>query len=237
MSPSFFCLCTVVSLMTDMILHSLMAISYCCEKFACNSFQISKERLCFAVLFEQCKWNQSFWLQCGCGMLYVLVVDMWTMKDTNSVLPWWIINWFSQLIPFQLQASKGCQLLNAKIANHRRRLHFDQPVEERFPLAAFCLVCFPSCCKRSQRVLRRGHWMQRGWRGKCKGASLTGDEGYMKDTYSASLGTGENRWCYDSRASLQRLFSTNVHLGGQLAVTSASACWEGASQWENLGHQ
>lgn len=142
-----------------------------------------------------------------------------------------------QLIPFQLQASKGCQLLNAKIANHRRRLHFDEPVEERFPLAAFCLVCFPSCCKRSQRVLRRGHWMQRGWRGKCKGASLTGDEGYMKDTYSASLGTGENRWCYDSRASLQRLFSTNVHLGCQLAVTSASACWEGASQWENLGHQ
>lgn len=98
-------------------------------------------------------------------------------------------------------------------------------------------VCFPSCSKWSQRVLRRGHWMQRGWRGKCHGASLTGDEGYMKDTYSASLGTGENRWCYDSRASLQRLFSTNVHLGGQLAVTSASACWEGASQWENLGHQ
>lgn len=55
-------------------------------------------------------------------------------------------------------------------------------------------------------------------------APLTGDEGYVKDTYSASLGAGENRWCYDSRASLQRLFSTNVHLGGQLAVTSASAC-------------
>lgn len=69
----------------------------------------------------------------------------------------------------------------------------------------------------------------------CRGASLTADEGYVKDTYSASL---ENRWCYDSCASpLQRLFSTNVHLGSQLVVTSASACWEEASQWENLDHQ
>lgn len=138
-------------------------------------------------------------------------------------------NWYL----FNSKPQKYCQLLNAKTTNHPWRLHFRTLSSGSILLT----VCFPSCCKWSQRVLRRGHWMRRGWRGKCKGASLTGDEGYMKDTYSASLGTGENRWCYDSRASLQRLFSTNVHLGGQLAVTSASACWEGASQWENLDHQ
>lgn len=78
----------------------------------------------------------------------------------------------------------------------------------------------------------KAHWMQeysgkrRAGEGGVKARLPTGDEGYMKDTYSASLGSGENRWCYDSSASLQRLFSTNVHLSGQLAVTSASACGE-----------
>lgn len=48
----------------------------------------------------------------------------------------------------------------------------------------------------------------------------------MKDSYSASLGSGENRWCYDISVVLQRFFSTNVNLSGQLAVTAASACRE-----------
>lgn len=43
----------------------------------------------------------------------------------------------------------------------------------------------------------------------------------MKNSHSASLGSGENRWCYIS-AVLQRLFSTNAHLSGQLAVITAS---------------
>lgn len=44
----------------------------------------------------------------------------------------------------------------------------------------------------------------------------------MKESHSASLGSGENRWCYNIIAVLQRLFSTNAHLSGQLAVITAS---------------
>lgn len=49
---------------------------------------------------------------------------------------------------------------------------------------------------------------------------------YDRQTHSAFLGSGENRWCYDIGVVLERLPSTNVHLSGQLAVTSASACRE-----------
>lgn len=45
-------------------------------------------------------------------------------------------------------------------------------------------------------------------------------------TQCASLGSGENRWCYDISTALQRLPRTNVHLSVQLAVTSASASRE-----------
>lgn len=44
----------------------------------------------------------------------------------------------------------------------------------------------------------------------------------MKDIHAASLGSGENRWCYDITAVLQRLFSTNVNLSDRLAVITAS---------------
>lgn len=103
------------------------------------------------------------------------------------------------------------------------------------PLPVFYLLSvYSSCCEiaSSPRALSEGtldagvEWEEEGWRRRCEGATQTGDEGYMKDTYSASLGSGENRWCYDSSVSLQRFFSTNVHLSGQLAVTSASACGE-----------
>lgn len=92
----------------------------------------------------------------------------------------------------------------------------DQVVEEHSLLqfTVYILIMLRMITSSAEARLKR----------EVQGASLTGDEGYVKDTYSASLGAGENRWCYDSRASLQRLFSTNVHLGGQLAVTSASAC-------------
>lgn len=56
--------------------------------------------------------------------------------------------------------------------------------------------------------------------------SQRGERGYDSHTHSASLGSGENRWCYDISVVLQRLPSTNVHLSGQLAVTAASACRE-----------
>lgn len=55
----------------------------------------------------------------------------------------------------------------------------------------------------------------------------------MKDGFSFE--PGENRWCYDISMVLQRLFSTNVHLSVQLAVTIASV--RGVEpQWKPLDH-
>lgn len=48
-----------------------------------------------------------------------------------------------------------------------------------------------------------------------------------------SLEPGENRWCYDIGLVLRRLFSTNVHLSVQLAVTTASV-WGEAAHSGNL---
>lgn len=68
----------------------------------------------------------------------------------------------------------------------------------------------------------------KGWRRKCEGVRVSqrGGTGYDRQTLSASLGSGENRWCYGISMVLQRLPSTNVHLSGQLAVKAASACRE-----------
>lgn len=135
-----------------------------------------------------------------------------------------LINSFSLVIQFCLERRR-LPVIKQNTANTLKYV----------PLPVFYLLfVYSSCCKiasspwaLSEGTLDAGvQWEEEGWGRRCEGATQTGDEGYMKDTYSASLGSGENRWCYDSSASLQRLFSTNVHLSGQLAVTSASACGE-----------